>query len=494
MVCARTRPPSQVRATVHSKIVIPSVDLSLGQRMELEQALTIENPAKERAMREMTAGADDLPDEIELFWEADGRYVIPRGFAAALGKKHDDIEWTDERVVRPIDTSLWINPILRDYQEKACKTLMSHEQGVYEAPAGSGKTVTGLELIRRLGQRALVIVNNTHIAGQWIERAAQHLGLSRDMIGLIGDGKWHEQDITIALQQTLWARRDSLEAWWEDWGLVMLDECHHAPASSFFDIIQRFPAKFRIGLSATPDKQKGLETLVEAAIGPIVTKTPREVLVQAGTIVNPTVEILPSQFSMNFWPTHSYRKDEGPECEYHDRGCNKRGMRHQNNYSDVIAKLIDDDARNDLLADRIVRAYGEGRAVLVLSRRLKHLDNMARRVIKAIGDEDVYRLSGKEKTDEKLAIYDRAEQGQLVIFSTVGDEALDIPRLDTLVMAFPVKNAGLIEQQLGRVARVHHEKAAPEVIDVGDNMGVLDNQLKARMRVYRKQGLTITIG
>ncbi len=481
-----------IEAYVKSHIAIEETSLTIEQIDRLKESLTIPNPDKEVAIREHVRGAQSMPDTIEL-WGHDGiaTFLLPRGIADQLEEVLDEeVYWHDFRADHPIDTSDWSAPTLFDYQEPAVVEMVTGEQGVYQAPAAAGKTVTMLEAVRRIGQRALVVVNSTHIAAQWADRAREHLGLAR--VGIIGDAKWEEEDLTVAVQQTLWSRRDELGSWWDDWGLVCLDECHHVPATTFYDIIQRFPARYRLGLSATPDKQVGRERLVRASLGPTLHATPRGTLVSAGRIVDPTVRFIQSNFSYVLWPTHRAQKDPDTGllvCEYARRGCDRKGLRHQNNYAELVKELIDDDARNDLISDAIVRAYGEGRAIIVLSRRLGHLDNLARRVVAQIGQEDVYRLSGKEKTATRMDIYERAEEGKLVIFATVGDEALDIPRLDTIVLAFPSKNEGLIEQQIGRVARTHPGKAAPLVIDVTDDVPALDKQLRQRVKVYRRQGL-----
>lgn len=481
---------------VNTHLEIASETLTERQQEVVRAALTIPNPERIVAEREMVWDWESLPETIELWREEDGILRLPRGFASQLGSTiRSEIWWEDERVSVPLAAvKKWRNPILRDYQEPAATAIVKSEQGVYVAPTGSGKTVTVLETIRRIGQRSLVIVNNTHIARQWMDRAREHLGLCEDDIGLVGDGVWREAGITLAVQQTLWSRRDSLDGWWQTWGLVALDECHHVPANTFFDIIQRFPALYRVGVSATPDKNVELRSLVSASLGPVIHETEESVLVEAGVIERASYEILNSDFSFTMWPTHRAKKDKKTgklACEYQDRGCDRKGIVHRNNWTDLVAALVEDEDRNDLIAEAIARHYNEGRAILVLSRRLKHLDEMARATIRRLGSaEDVYRLSGKEKTDEKMDLYERAEAGRLVIFSTIGDEALDIPRLDTLVLAFPTKQGDLVRQQIGRVLRAHARKALPVVVDVRDDVGTLVKHLKVRLGVYKSKKMS----
>lgn len=482
-----------ITVKVNSHLELAAWELKEHQMEAVKTALTIPNPERVTAEREMVRGWDQLPETIELWRKERGTLYLPRGFANQLESVvRSEIWWEDERVSRPINTSLWLNPMLRFYQEPVVPTMLKCEQGVYVAPTGSGKTVTFLEFVRRASQRTLVIVNNTHIAEQWRDRAREHLGLTE--VGIVGDGSWKEADLTIAVQQTLWSRRDSLDGWWETWGVVVLDECHHVPANTFFDIIQRFPALYRVGISATPDKNVELRALVGAALGPVIHETKEEVLVEAGVIERASYEILDSGFSFTMWPTHRAQKDKETKkltCEFQDRGCDRKGLVHRNNWTDLVAALIEDEERNELIAEAIARHYNEGRAILVLSRRLKHLDEMARAVIRRIGSaEDVYRLSGKEKTDEKMDLYERADAGRLVIFSTVGDEALDIPRLDTLVLAFPTKQADLVRQQVGRVLRAHARKGRPVVVDVRDDVRTLLKHLKVRLGVYKSKKMT----
>jgi superfamily II DNA or RNA helicase len=473
-----------ITARVRSHIRLQG-PLRPSQISALQARLTISNPDKDRAVREHVQGAHLLPDTLDLWKETEDGYLLPRGIGDELDEiLSADIEWIDDRVSIPVSTSLWRNPILRTAQAESVAAIRACAQGVLQAPPGFGKTVTMLEAIRQIGQRALIIVDKTNIAEQWRQRAAEHLGLTD--VGLVGDGEWTEHDLTIALQPTLWTRRNSLAGWWETWGLVCLDECHHVSAETFYDIIQRFPAMHRIGLSATPKKQKGREELVRCAIGPIVNKVEESMTGE--------VYIRETEFTHSFWPTHRGKKDKETKvmtCEYRDRGCELTGLTHRNNYSALIASLIEDDARNDLIANDIVSDYTAGRTILVLSRRLKHLENIARRVVAMIGPENVYRLSGKEKTEERMATQERAGEGHIVIFSTIGDEAMDIPRLDTLVLPFPTKNEGLLEQQVGRIARDHPEKFTPIVRDYRDRVGVSRTQLKARVGVYRKRGLIV---
>jgi superfamily II DNA or RNA helicase len=281
-----------IRATVGSHLLINEDGLPSHIVDFIKQALIFPNPEKEVAKKQHLWNAHELPDEVFL-WEKQGStLVLPRGFATdlreGLNKLGYRLEWNDKRHSHSLEQ--WavnaMTPIeLRDYQEQAAQQMCELQQGVFESPTGSGKTITMLEAIRRIAQRSLIIVDKTNIAEQWRKEARDKLNVE---LGLIGDNEWGEAPITVALVQSLWSSRELLESdWWGQWGLVVLDECHHAPAFSFQDIIQRFPAKFRFGLSATPKKGGRIVPYAQKIIGPNFKTTTSQELKERGILVHP---------------------------------------------------------------------------------------------------------------------------------------------------------------------------------------------------------------
>ena len=477
-----------MRIDVDNKIRIPPDSLSGAEIGRIADALTFPNPALEAAKKEMTWGWDKLPSTIRL-WEAqdDGTLVLPRGFARELLEIKPDIEWDDWRCHVRKDYSSWNQIVPRgQYQERAWESIVSAEQGVYRAPPGSGKTVTVLEAIRRTRQKAIVLVNTIGLAEQWRQRARDHFGYEP---GLIGDGIWDERDVTIALIPTLWSRRDEIDSgFWDSFGFTCLDECHHATANTFYDLIQRFTSQWRIGVSATPDKNWNLKPLVDASLGPMFHETTREQLRDEGLLVIPEVFVTPTGYWFRFWPTHSRIKlDSG------DWGCTFKGcpggaqVIHRNNYTKLVEDLIRSIPRNMIVARRIVKRSQEGRCVLVLSRRLEHLDKLKQLYEASSATGRSIDLTGKQKREERLEIQQKAGPGD-VIFSTIGDEALDIPQLDSVVLAYPTRNTDILEQQVGRIERVYNGKLVPTVDDFADDAGPLRGQLNGRIAKYEQEG------
>jgi superfamily II DNA or RNA helicase len=492
----------EVAAIVRQDIRFEVEDAPLVVIEGAQRALTFANPEKEAAEREALWGWQELADEIPMWRFEDGYMVLPRGYARwfARGMEFNGITagWIDQRVDAFVDMSM-MRPIEfgqeRDYQEEAVDAILRCEQGMWQAPPGAGKTVASLEAIRRSGRRAIVIVDKTNIARQWIERAEQFLGYTP---GLVGDGSHDVRELTIAMQQTLWTKRVELsdEGFWDQFGYVELDECHHLPATTFMHTVQQFPARYRIGVSATPDMQ-GVLPIMEAAIGDVFHTTPKQLLVERGILVKPRVMAVQTDFSFNFWPTHpgpdTTRKEK--VCRYAQAGCTRRGAVHRNNYTDFIKAVVNDPDRNEVIARIASFREAAGHCVLVISDRLEHLRDI-RELCIHLGnrsEENMIMFTGEQEGTERMEIAERADKGRCVLFSTIANEALDIPRLDTIIFAYPGRNPLKYEQRVGRVERQHPQKNDAWVIDFIDDMSLSRGQFEDRRKqVYLKDGLDLT--
>lgn len=435
---------------------------------------TMPGPVRSAVLRSLEFVDPDDPERIIRLWSMeDDDLLLPRGFAHRLvtgcAKLGARVRFVDERVRKAAASELRAQGTLFPYQEPAAARMLKVEQGIYQAPPGSGKTITALDVIRRSGQRSIVIVNTSNVLRQWIERCEQFLGYTP---GIVGDGEWDERDLTIATQQTLWSRREKLDAegWWWNWGLVLEDEIHHVTADTFDQIIQRFPARYRLGVSATPDKDNGYFKRALSSIGEIVHLTTKADMREAGRLVMPEIEIVRTRF----------------EYAWGDKS---------DDYKRMVDAIIDDDERNDLIASIVME--NRGKANMVLSTRLGHLDTLR----ECIADKGwpatrLWMLTGNETSHERMKVsHDVEAHGDCVVFaSQVADEAVDIPRMDRLYLCAPSRNAKTIVQRIGRIERVHPDKADARVYDFVDwSVGVCHRQYRHRAKnVYVPEGYPLT--
>lgn len=152
-------------------------------------------------------------------------------------------------------------PKLRPYQveQLACiqRELATVRSTLVSAATGTGKTISLAELARiyrSLGVRVLIIVNRDELVRQTV-RKCEALGLTPD----VEKGQKRASTlakVVVASVQTLKGPR--LARWARDhFGLVIVDECHHAAAKSYRALLAHFVDAKVVGYTATPVRADG---------------------------------------------------------------------------------------------------------------------------------------------------------------------------------------------------------------------------------------------
>ena len=432
----------------------------------LAKLVSIPNEEKQRAIKEHIWGAKNMPDRVTALQELEDSVIVPRGYLSEItsrlkqsGTEYKIIDSTTS-VFTELDFFSSIE--LREKQVEAKSAILENKQGLVMASPGFGKTTVALSTIIDISEKTLILIDKTELAKQWIDRASEQFGME---LGLIGDKEWKELPVTVATLQTLRSREEELDEYnfWFNWGAVFYDESHHASSDTYYKIINKFPAKYRIGLSATKGKTVAKEKISELIFGNVIFEDKTNNL-------KPTIYKVHTNFNFDYQATEKV----GNKVK-------------RNNYQKLIKELVDNEERNYLVAEKIVKEPDN--AHLVISRRLKHLEDIMNKTIElGFPEENCYMLTGKESSDERIRIAKLADAGAVAIFSTVADEGLDIPRLDRIHLPFPSKNHETIRQQVGRGLRNHPHKTHTIVFDYVDvNIGVARNQWRNRMNKYYRQ-------
>lgn len=450
----------------------------------IKKEMTLPNPAYESAVKHGRS-TRFIPPEIRL-WEYDRESQVlslPRGYLSRLLellKAHNvPHRLTDNRLtLAPVDFGSRIE--LRDYQEPAVLAMLERTQGILQAPAGSGKTQVGLELIARLGQPALWLTHTKDLAEQAADRAASVL-LKCGEIGMIGAGQERIGDkLTIGIIQKM-VRMD-LSSLVSRFGTVVIDEIQHSPSCSWKTVIEQFPARYRFGWSATPERADGLEVVTERVIGPTLYVITREQVNAGGGVVTPRLVAINTGCESAAWKRHEERVKR-----YKEHGWQPPAIP----FADILHEVLSDDRRNMLIMDTLARVCPD-HSSLVLSERVSHCEALAGMLRIARPDLRVAVIHGRLSKTERRGILEAMNAGELdVLFAVdIAKEGLDIPRLDRLFLVAGGRNEAEIEQKVGRIQRPFPGKCDAVVFDfVDEKIPVLRAQYWARRRVYKRLGM-----
>lgn len=444
-------------AKVDSEITLEG--LSLEEIRAIRSSLTFPNPDYEKKIK---AGrwVGNTPRNLELSKRVGDSLVVPFGVLSALSEMGGVKFEASEHM---LDMQLVVPPAvvlgLYDYQEEAVRAAIKRKNGVIVSPCGSGKTQIGISILARMGVRTLWLTHTHDLLKQSMDRAKSLLDLKKGDIGTITGGKIDVGNfITFATVQTM-AKID-LAPFKNTWSLIIVDECHKAVGSPtrltmFWKVISSLSARMKIGLTATPNRADGLAGTMYALLGKKICEISRE------QVKSTTCPLVWSMIDTHWEP--DFDKIVGPDGVL--------------SYTKLVTECVCDEERNQKIATTIKTQEGP---VLVLSERVAHLE-----YLKELAGEGIC-LSSSKKSERENAIEKIKSGKERVLFATyqLAKEGLDIPCLEHLVMATPIKDETAIVQSVGRVLRKHEKKFCGMVWDFRDSMIMLNRWAKKRERIY----------
>jgi hypothetical protein len=340
--------PMSLTVTLANLAYFEKAELSQPLANRLIRLAAFQNPEFYRAQA-MRLSVWDKPRVIGCAENYPRHIALPRGcFDAAqdlLRENSIRCDLRDERNAgEPIDARFV--GTLRIEQEAAAAAMLHYDVGVLCAPTAFGKTVTAAAMIARRGVNTLVLVHRTELLKQWQERLQTSfgVGVGGGVVGTIGGGKAKPTGkVDIAVMQSL-SRQGEVNVLVENYGHVIVDECHHVGAVSFDAILKRTKAKYVLGLTATPIRRDGQQPIIFMQCGPIRHTAARS------TDAPHDLEVLP-------------------------RSCFARiDLSPESGIQEVFRHLANDRARTAAIAAEIRKAFDQGRKVLVLTERTEHLD------------------------------------------------------------------------------------------------------------------------
>lgn len=415
--------------------------------------------------------------EFVLYERVGNDLLLPFGCLRELWKRFGG-QCEFKNCIRPFTPINYESHIeLYPYQEIAVKRLLSAKNGILVSPCGSGKTQMALELIAKIGGKALWLTHTGELLTQSMERAKSCFDLPSSAYGTITAGKVNIGSvITFATVQTMC--NIDLKQYAREWDVVIVDECHKAIGTptkimQFYKVLSNLVARHKFGVTATPKRADGLERCMTALLGDIEHKIPKE---EVKKFTCP-VKVL------------KIETDYEPNLDVVLAGDGTII------YSSLIDDLIHNEERNDKIASDIYDLVGRSK-ILVLSDRVEHLSILKRKICEKNSDlkDKVVQLialsNSKKARGERRQVLKDLNDGKInVVLATyaLAKEGLDVPNLNDVVFATPQKDETTVTQSAGRVGRKAEGKEWGCVIDYVDSkFGMLAGYSKKRNSIYKK--------
>jgi hypothetical protein len=446
------------------------------------------------------AWGNAAPTEVEAFHKDNGYFWIPRFFfencisKRMVGKHPIKFEWANGA-----PQNLPLNAVLDSKRgqplavDRMVAHLQEHSGGILVAPTGCGKTILGYAIGQRLNTSIGVLVYAGHMVDNWIETAKWLFDLGDDDIGLVQRDRCDlGKPVTIMMVQSLLTEKQYPQELYDQFGVIIADEVNRFGAPQWNEVMKLFPARYRVGMSADPKRDDGLDQLVQWHFGKIAHKV---------VMSRPKPDVIQLLYKKTY---------------------------HQNSYSDVWKRtpsgdpmpnalkydklLVKDEARNEFIVDEMVKMRSKGRKILVFAKLKDHLKllkaqfeqkwNVLDRMVIALEDESeelefdanetkiTLLVGGLEKRKKDKGKMAEAMAGD-VIFCTYafGRDAMNVPHIDTLILASP---AGKVLQVIGRLRDKGPADRRPLLaMDIYEDCGYSRRKAQRRADTYNQLGIKI---
>ena len=336
------------------------------------------------------------------------------------------------------------------------------KRGVVVLPTGSGKSYLAEMIIEHIGRDTLVIAPTLDLVDQWVRRLSDAFGIA---VGALGGGRHDPDRLTVSTYDSAAIHMERLG---DRFGLVVFDEVHHLPGDLYRQAAEHVIAPFRLGLTATLERDDGRHALIAELAGPTVFRLGIKSL--AGDVLA-DYDIETVDVEMNEADRDAYEVARGQYRGFVERYGIRVGSR--GGWQRFLAAT----SRSEEGRAALAAYYRQKRLALAHSQKIDALAELLtthwgdRTIVFANDNATVYEISERflcptithqTPLSERSEILERFSDGtyRVVVTSRVLNEGVDVPAANVAIVLSGTGSVREHVQRLGRILRQGEGKRA----------------------------------
>ena len=464
--------PKSIKVILKDMVYIDKANLDGVVKNSFRRLATFANPEFYKKQK-LRMSVYNVPMVIDCSKEDEKYLKLPRGtynyLESLCNVNNIEIISKDERFVgNKIEVKF--NGSLREEQQIAIDHMLKYDNGILCAPTGFGKTVIGCKLIAERKVNTLILVNKIQLLNQWKDRIKEFLDVKE--VGEISSKKKNITNIVdVASIKSLWNNGNVLDIA-KNYGMIIIDECHHTAAYTFEQAINTGNAKYVYGISATPERENGHTPIIKMQCGDIRYKVDS---LTFNKKLNIPMKVIAKKSRLNF----TNQNIDNYEL---------------NEINDLIAKDI---IRSENIIKDIKKEYDNGKNILVLTERLELMNYIYDKLSKYTNNIfKYYGGIGKKILKSYMELNNQINENKdnkiIVATGSYIGEGFDDSKLDVLFLTMPISGQTRVTQYAGRLHRQDSNKKEILIYDyIDDNFSKTRNMFLKRKKTYEKLGYEI---
>ena len=464
--------PKSIKVILKDMVYIDKANLDGVVKNSFRRLATFANPEFYKKQK-LRMSVYNVPMVIDCSKEDEKYLKLPRGtynyLESLCNVNNIEIISKDERFVgNKIEVKF--NGSLREEQQIAIDHMLKYDNGILCAPTGFGKTVIGCKLIAERKVNTLILVNKIQLLNQWKDRIKEFLDVKE--VGEISSKKKNITNvIDVVSVKSLWNNGNVLDIA-KNYGMIIIDECHHTAAYTFEQAINTGNAKYVYGISATPERENGHTPIIKMQCGDIRYKVDS---LKFNKKLNIPMKVIAKKSRLNF----TNQNIDNYEL---------------NEINDLIAKDI---IRSENIIKDIKKEYDNGKNILVLTERLELMNYIYDKLSKYTNNIfKYYGGIGKKVLKSYMELNNQINENEdnkiIVATGSYIGEGFDDSKLDVLFLTMPISGQTRVTQYAGRLHRQDSNKKEILIYDyIDDNFSKTRNMFLKRKKTYEKLGYEI---